>query len=73
MVAHPHTLAYVEAVTHGGDVDDATFATLETFFNPQEIVELTYTISNYYGNGLLTKALQIKIEADGRLTVAGKC
>lgn len=66
-------LGYVEQVTHGGNVDDATFAALEKFFTPQEIVELTYTISNYYGNGLLTKALQIKIETDGRLTVAGKC
>lgn len=66
-------LAYVEAVTHGGNVDDATFGTLAKFFTPQEIVELTYTISNYYANGLLTKALEIKIETDGRLTVAGKC
>jgi len=66
-------LGYVEQVTHGGNVDDPTFAALEKFFTPQEIVELTYTISNYYGNGLLTKALQIKIETDGRLTVAGKC
>jgi alkylhydroperoxidase family enzyme len=67
-------LAYVEAMTEKrGNVDDATFATVQKFFSPQEIVELTYTISNYYGNGLLTKALRIEVERDGRLTVAGKC
>jgi 4-carboxymuconolactone decarboxylase len=66
-------LSYVEAVAHGGTVDDATFAQLAKSFTPQEIVELTYTIGNYYGNGLLTKALKIKVETDGRLTVAGKC
>ena len=39
----------------------------------QEIVEITYTVGSYYANGLLTKALRIEIETDGRLTVAGKC
>ena len=67
------TLAYVEEMAHGGDVDDATFAALQKFFTPQEIVEITYTIGNYYANGLLTKALRIEIETDGRETVAGKC
>jgi alkylhydroperoxidase family enzyme len=67
------TLAYVEQMTHGGDVDDPTFAALQKFLTPQEIVEITYTIGNYYANGLLTKALRIEVETDGRETVAGKC
>jgi 4-carboxymuconolactone decarboxylase len=67
------TLAYVEQMTHGGDVDDATFAALQKFFAPREIVEITYTIGSYYANGLLTKALRIEVENDGRETVAGKC
>jgi alkylhydroperoxidase family enzyme len=67
------TLAYVEEMAHGGDVADATFAVLQKFFTPQEIVELTYTVGNYYANGLLTKALRIEVETDGRETVAGKC
>jgi alkylhydroperoxidase family enzyme len=67
------TLAYVEEMAHGGDVDDPTFATLQKFFTPQEIIELTYTVGNYYANGLLTKALRIEVETDGRETVAGKC
>jgi alkylhydroperoxidase family enzyme len=67
------TLAYVEEMAHGGDVDDPTFAALQKFFTPQEIVEITYTIGNYYANGLLTKALRIEVETDGRETVAGKC
>jgi len=67
------TLAYVEEMAHGGDVDDPTFAALQKFFTPQEIVEITYTIGNYYANGLLTKALRIEVETDGRDTVAGKC
>jgi len=66
-------LGYVEEMAHGGNVDDATFAALEKFFTSEEIVEITYTIGSYYANGLLTKALKIQVEIDGRLTVAGKC
>lgn len=66
-------LGYVEQMAHGGDVDDPTFARLENFFTPQEIVEISYTVGNYYGNGLLTKALKIEVETDDRETVAGKC
>ena len=67
------TLAYVEEMAHGGDVDDPAFAAVQKFFTPQEIVEITYTVGNYYANGLLTKALRIQVESDGRETVAGKC
>jgi alkylhydroperoxidase family enzyme len=67
------TLAYVEQMAHGGEVDDRTFAALQKVFTPQEIVEITYTIGNYYANGLLTKALRVQVETDGRETVAGKC
>ncbi len=66
-------LGYAEEMTHGGDVDDPTFAALEKNFTPQQIVELTKTIGSYYANGLLTKALRIQVETDGRETVAGKC
>ena len=66
-------LGYVEQMAHGGDVDDPTFATLQKNFNSQQIVELTRTIGNYYATGLLTKALRIQVETDGRETVAGKC
>ncbi len=66
-------LGYVEEMAHGGDVSDATFAALAQRFTAREIVEITYTVGNYYGNGLLTKALRIERETDGRLTVAGKC
>ena len=66
-------LGYVEQMARGGDVDDTTFAALAAFFTPEEIVEITYTIGSYYATGLLTKALRIEVETDGRLTVAGKC
>ncbi len=66
-------LDYVEQVAHGGEVDDATFAALAQHFSPQEIVEITMTVGNYYSTGLFTKALRIEVEQDGRLTVAGKC
>ena len=66
-------LGYTEQMTHGGDVDDPTFAELQKYFPPKGIVELTYTVGNYYANGLLTKALRIQVETDGRETVAGKC
>jgi alkylhydroperoxidase family enzyme len=67
------TLGYVEQMAHGGDVDDPTFAALAKFFTTQQIVEITYTVGSYYANGLLTKALRIQVETDGRETVAGKC
>lgn len=66
-------LAYVEQMGHGGAVDDPTYANLAKFFTPQEIVEITFTVGNYYGTGLFAKALRIEVERDGRLTVAGKC
>lgn len=66
-------LGYVEEMAHGGDVDDATFAALQKYFDPEEIVEITYTVGSYYANALLTKALRIEPEHDGRETVAGKC
>ena len=66
-------LGYVEQMAHGGDVDDPTFAALSRLFTPQQIVEISYTIGTYYSTGLLTKALKIQPETDGRLTVAGQC
>jgi 4-carboxymuconolactone decarboxylase len=66
-------LGYVEQMARGGNVDDATFAQLAKFFTPQQIVEISYTVGIYYSTGLLTKALKIQVETDGRLTVAGKC
>ena len=66
-------LGYVEQMAHGGDVDDATFAALTAQFSSREIVEVTYTVGSYYANGLLTKALKIERETDGRQTVAGSC
>ncbi|MBV8746811.1 MAG: carboxymuconolactone decarboxylase family protein [Xanthobacteraceae bacterium] len=66
-------LGYVEQMAHGGNVDDPTFAELSRLFTPQQIVEISYTVGTYYGTGLLTKALKIQPETDGRLTVPGQC
>jgi 4-carboxymuconolactone decarboxylase len=66
-------LGYVEQMANGGNVDDPTFAELGRFFMPQQIVEISYTVGNYYSTGLLTKALKIQMENDGRLTVPGEC
>jgi hypothetical protein len=60
-------------MARGGDVDDPTFAALQKYFTSEEIVELTYTVGSYYANGILTKALRIQPETDGRETVKGKC
>jgi AhpD family alkylhydroperoxidase len=45
-------LAYVEQMAHGGNVDDPTYAALAKLFTPQEIVEITLTVANYYGTAL---------------------
>jgi 4-carboxymuconolactone decarboxylase len=66
-------LGYVEQMAHNGNVDDPTFAELSRSFTPQQIVEISYTVGTYYGTGLLTKALKIQPETDGRLTVPGEC
>ena len=65
-------LAYVDQAARG-DVDDATFAAFQKFFNPREIVEITMTIDKYVGTALFTNALRVKIEDDGRMTAGGKC
>jgi alkylhydroperoxidase family enzyme len=61
----------VEQVAGGGDVDDATFDAFARFFTPQEIVEITITVASYYGTGLVTKALRIEVETDGRHAAPG--
>jgi len=66
-------LGYVEQMANGGNVDDPTFAEFSRFFTSQQIVEISYTVGTYYSTGLLTKALRIQPETDGRLTVAGEC
>jgi 4-carboxymuconolactone decarboxylase len=66
-------LAYVEQMANGGNVDDPTFAELGRFLTPQQIIEISYTVGTYYSTGLLTKALKIQVETDGRLTVPGEC
>jgi alkylhydroperoxidase family enzyme len=66
-------LGYVDQMANGGNVDDPTFADVGRFFTPQQIVEISYTVGTYYSTGLLTKALKIQLESDGRLTVPGKC
>jgi alkylhydroperoxidase family enzyme len=66
-------LGYVEQMANGGNVDDPTFAEFSRFFTPQQIIEISYTVGTYYSTGLLTKALKIRLETDGRLTVPGEC
>jgi alkylhydroperoxidase family enzyme len=61
-------LAYVEAVAGGGEVDELTWRVFARHFTPGEIVELTVMIGNYYGTGLVTRALKIEVEDDGRKT-----
>lgn len=65
-------LAYVDKVSDGGNVDDPTYEAFAQFFTAKEIVEITVTIVSYYANVLLTKALKIEVEKDGRVTALGK-
>lgn len=66
-------LAYVDALMAGGEVDDATFGGLARHFDPRQIVEITLIVGNYFTTGVLTKALRIEPETDGRASVRGKC
>lgn len=65
-------LAYVDEMTKG-DVTNITWDAFARHFPPQEIVELSSVIGNYWGNGLLTKALRIKLETGGRVSSQGRC
>jgi alkanesulfonate monooxygenase SsuD/methylene tetrahydromethanopterin reductase-like flavin-dependent oxidoreductase (luciferase family)/alkylhydroperoxidase family enzyme len=55
-------LAYADAMASPAGVDDATFAALQKFFSPQEIVELTITAGFYCGAAMATRALAVKLE-----------
>jgi alkylhydroperoxidase family enzyme len=68
------TLAFTDAmVKNQGDVDDPTYAAFAKHVSPPEIVELTVLIGAYVGNIMLTKALRLEIEKDGRGAAPGSC
>jgi alkylhydroperoxidase family enzyme len=67
-------LGYVDAVVgNRGEVDDATYDAFAKNFTPQEIVEITMIVGNYVATGLLTKALKVQAETDGRASVRSRC
>jgi alkylhydroperoxidase family enzyme len=55
-------LAYVDQMADHGNVADRTFETLERFFTPTQIMELSFAVGSYYGTALIMNALQIKLE-----------
>ena len=57
-------LGYVEQMGNGGNIDDPTFAEFSRFFTPQQIIEISYTVGQYYSTDLLTKALKRDRSAD---------
>jgi alkylhydroperoxidase family enzyme len=58
-------LAYSDAlVLSGGRVSDATFAALQAELSDEEILELTYTVSLYKLQAIMSKAL--RLESDDR-------
>jgi alkylhydroperoxidase family enzyme len=66
-------LAYVDQIAlNKGEVDDDTFAAMEKYFSPQEIVELTMCATSYYGGGLFMKAMKIQIDDPHKKAAPGK-
>ncbi|MBV9356798.1 MAG: carboxymuconolactone decarboxylase family protein [Chloroflexi bacterium] len=55
-------LAYAEQMATRIEVDDATFAELDRFFDAQELVELTSTIGFYHMVSRVLVALRIDLE-----------
>jgi alkylhydroperoxidase family enzyme len=51
-------------VLSGGRVSDATFAALQAELSDEEILELTYTVSLYQMQGVMSRAL--RLESDDR-------
>ncbi|HWG05562.1 MAG TPA: carboxymuconolactone decarboxylase family protein [Beijerinckiaceae bacterium] len=65
-------LAYLDCLgLKKGDVDDATFAGMEKFFLPQEIIELTQCFTSYYGSGIFMRAMQLKLDAPNKSAAPG--
>ena len=58
-------LAYTDAlVLSDGRVSDATFAALQVELSDEEILELTYTVSLYQMQAVMSRAL--RLESDDR-------
>lgn len=55
-------LEYAEQMVQAAEVDDATFATMQRLFSPQEIVELTMTSGFYVGVAQFSRALRIEMD-----------
>ena len=66
-------LAYAEGMMSAQGVDDATFAGLKKHFNDAEIVELTVTSAFYGAVSQITRALEVKLEANAGQTAYGQC
>jgi len=66
-------LAYAEGMVSHKGVDDATFANLKKFFDDAEIVELTVTSAFYGAVSQITRALEVKLEANAGQTAYGAC
>jgi alkylhydroperoxidase family enzyme len=66
-------LSYVDSLAlDQGNVDDDTFADMEKYFSPQEIVELTLCATTYYGSGLFMKAMKIRMDDAHKKAAPGK-
>ncbi len=61
-----------EMMNNRGEVSDATYAQVEKHFSPQEIVELLYNSTTYYGNGLFMKALRLQKDTPDKKAAPGK-
>jgi alkylhydroperoxidase family enzyme len=66
-------LGYAEGMASANGVDDAAFAALHKHFSDQEIVELTVTAAFYGAVSQITRALDVKLEANAGQTAYGAC
>ncbi|MSQ71714.1 MAG: carboxymuconolactone decarboxylase family protein [Betaproteobacteria bacterium] len=66
-------LSYADGMASPASVNDATFAALQRFSSPQEIVELTMTAGFYINGTLVTRALGVKPTPLAPERTYGKC
>lgn len=66
-------LAYADGMASPQGVDDATYAALAGFYNPQEIVELTVTSAFYGAVSQITRSLAVQLEPNAGKTAYGAC
>jgi alkylhydroperoxidase family enzyme len=60
-------IVFAQEFAHGGNVADATFASLEQHFTPRQITDITLVCAYFIGLGSIMNAFRVELEPDSQL------